>query len=144
MLSIGALVTSVGAVIGAFIAVITGLLAKPLIPRGTQAEIVGGSHETLGYVLLACTMAFAAMKLWHYFRNDDRVLTPLMAVGLAGIVVAFITAHEGGELVYTHGVGVRKTPPENPLKDYPYGTAPWKEQLDATDSLDVSDTTNIP
>lgn len=134
VMSIGALVASVGAVIGAFVAVVTGLFAKPIVPRGTQAEIVAGSHETMGYIMLACTIAFAAMKLWYYFRDDKRVLTPLIAVGLVGIVVTIITAHEGGELVFTHGVGVQDEPPPNPLEGYPYGTAPWKEKLEAVDS----------
>ncbi len=143
LLSVGSLVASVAAALGAFAAVVTGLFAKQIVPRGTQAEIVAGSHETMGYVMLACAIAFVSMKLWQYYRNDDRVLTPLIAVGLVGVVVTVITAHEGGQLVYTHGVGVEQTPPEDVLKNYPYGSAPWKESaLDDSKSSDSASDSN--
>ena len=56
-MSIGALVASVGAVLGAFAAVVTGLLAKGVVPPGSQAQIVAGSHQTMGYIMLGCAIA---------------------------------------------------------------------------------------
>ncbi len=141
LLSVCALVASIGAVLGAIAAVVTGLFAKGIVPKGSQAQIVVGSHETMGFIMLACAVAFTALKLWCYFREDDRVLTPLIAVGLVGVVVTIITAHEGGQLVFDYGVGVQKAPPVNPLKAYPYGSESVKKKFEAVDS---SGTGNSP
>lgn len=112
-----ALVNSVLAAVTVLLAVITGLLAMPLISVGSEAESVAQSHETLGYLTLAATIAFMAVKLLSHSRGTNRYRVTLIGIGLAGIVITLLTAHEGGELVYRHGIGVNRSfTEESPLQ----------------------------
>lgn len=120
LFSIAALVNGVAAAITAFAAVVTGLLAKTLVTKG-PAVFVLESHETMGYLVLATSLGFAVIKLYSYLKDTDKYLTSSIALGLLGVVFTVIAGHEGGELVYQHGVGVNKTP-QTQLNQYPYGT----------------------
>lgn len=131
-LGIAALINGCFAAITAFAAVITGLLAKPLVKHG-PAVFVLESHETMGYLVLATALAFAATKLYSHFKQTDKYLTAAIAVGLLGVVFTVIAAHEGGELVYQHGVGV-STAPQKQLNQYPYGKPLTVEPDSSVDS----------
>ncbi len=106
LLSNTALLTACVAAIGAIFAVTTGLLAKSIVPASGQAHMALQSHETLGYLVLAASLTFTALKVASYLLKTDRLLTAQLSVGFAGVVIAFMAAYEGGELVYKHGVGV--------------------------------------
>jgi uncharacterized membrane protein len=106
LLSNTALLTACVAAMGAIIAVTTGLLAEGIVPAFGEARVALESHETLGYLVLATSLTFAALKVASYLLKTDRLLTTQLSVGFAGVVIAFMAAYEGGELVYKHGVGV--------------------------------------
>jgi uncharacterized membrane protein len=101
-----ALLTTCVATSGAIFAVITGLLAKSIVPASGEAQMALESHETLGYLVLASSLAFTALKGASYLLKTDRLLTAQLLVGFAGVVITFMAANEGGELVYRHGVGM--------------------------------------
>lgn len=131
-LSLAALINGCAAAITAFAAVITGLLAKTLVKSG-PAVFVLESHETMGYLVLVTALAFAGAKLFSHQKQTDKYLTTGIAIGLLGVVFTIIAAHEGGELVYQHGIGVNRTP-QTQLNQYPYGKPLTAEPDSSTDS----------
>lgn len=132
LFSTAAMVNGLGAAITASAAVITGLFAKSLVSRG-PAVFVLESHETMGYLVLVAALAFAAIKVYSHLRQTDKYLTAGIAIGLLGVVFTIIAGHEGGELVYQHGIGVNKTP-QKTMTQYPYGTPLTAEPDSAGDS----------
>ena len=62
--------------------------------------------------MLACTLAFAAIKIWLHLTGKHKLSETLIGIGLIGVLLLLLTAHEGGELVYEHGVGVDPGPGE--------------------------------
>jgi uncharacterized membrane protein len=102
------LVTSVGAALFAIAAVITGLIAALKVPDIGEVHQVAESHETFGFGVLAATLLFAGIKLWSNFSGKQKGAEALVAIGLIGILLVILTAHEGGQLVREYGVGVEK------------------------------------
>ncbi len=101
-----ALIIAIAAAVGALLAVVTGLLASNTVPAISETRLAFESHATLGYLVLASALAFAALKLAGRLLNTDRFLMAQIIVGVAGVILTFMAAREGGELVYRHGVGV--------------------------------------
>ncbi len=132
LLSFAALINGAVAAFAALAAVITGLMAKPLVKSG-PAVFVLESHETMGYLVLATAVAFAATKIYSYLKQTDKYLTTAIAIGLLGVVFTIVAAHEGGELVYQHGVGINKAP-QKQLNQYPYGKPLTADPDSAVDS----------
>ncbi|MFH2056273.1 MAG: DUF2231 domain-containing protein [bacterium] len=104
-----ALLTSIGAAGFCVLAVISGLIAKTATPLAGEIHQVVESHETFGYGVLACTLVFAALKSWSYVTGRRKFAETLIGVGLIGLLLLVLTSHEGGELVYEHGVGVKQS-----------------------------------
>lgn len=104
-----ALLTSLGAAGFCVLAVISGLVAKSGAPAAGEVHQVIESHETFGYGVLACTLAFAALKSWAFATGKTKFNETLIGIGLIGLLLVVLTAHEGGELVYRHGVGVSQS-----------------------------------
>lgn len=107
LLSNTALLTACVAAIGAILAIVTGLSAKSIVPVAGEVRIALESHETLGYLVLITSLTFAALKVASYRLKTDRLQIAQLFVGFAGVVIAFMAAYEGGELVYKHGIGAR-------------------------------------
>lgn len=128
-LGIVALINGIVAALAAFAAVVTGLFAKSLVVSG-PAVFVAESHETMGYLVLITSLAFAGIKLYAHLKQTDKLLTTAIAVGLLGIVFTIVAAHEGGELVYKYGIGVDKTQHKQ-AGQYPYGK-PLTAEPDST------------
>jgi uncharacterized membrane protein len=106
LLSTTALLTACIAAVGTILAVTTGLLARSIVPVSGEVQLALESHETLGYLVLAASLTFTALKVASYLLRTDRLLTAILAVGFAGVIITFMAAYEGGELVYKHGVGL--------------------------------------
>lgn len=100
-----ALLTSIGAAGFAVLAVISGLIAKAGAPGGDEIAQMIDSHETFGYGVLACALVFAVLKTWSFLAGKQKFNEALIGVGLLGLLLIVLTAHEGGQLVYEHGVG---------------------------------------
>lgn len=101
-----ALITAIGAMLGAIAAVGTGLLAESIVPDDAAARAVLESHETLAFFVLGSTIVFVGLKLLTRRLRTERFRIAQLIIGLIGVVFVVLTAHEGGELVFNHAVGV--------------------------------------
>lgn len=92
----------VAGVIGALVAAPFGAIDWLAIPHGTRARRIGALH---GSGNLVVTLLFAASA---WVRSSVQTDPPSMAVALsiAGLALAAVTAWLGGELVARLGVGV--------------------------------------
>jgi uncharacterized membrane protein len=87
---------------GAWAALGLGLLAERTAPHVPPAWETLNRHQTLGWWTVAL---FTVLSLWHW-RAKERWRTAFLALWLAACGVLLATARQGGELVYTHGMGV--------------------------------------
>ncbi len=132
LLNFVALVNGIVAACAAFAAVVTGLFAKTLVTSG-PAVFVLESHETMGYLVLATSLAFVGTKIYSHLKQTEKYLTTAIAIGLLGLVFTIVAAHEGGELVYKYGVGVDRTQHKQ-MNQYPYGKPLTSEPDSSRDS----------
>ena len=114
-----ALVNSTLAAVAGIAAVITGLLASQIVPATGDVRTVMESHRTMGYLVLASASAFASLKFYAHYKQTDRYLITQIGIGLLGIVITLLAAHEGGQLVYRHRVGVQAVEKQKSIRSYP-------------------------
>jgi uncharacterized membrane protein len=93
-------------VVGAGLAVISGLQAEKLIAHGDAVHRVMQTHELLGLISLG---TFGVLALWRLAREKrmgarERGLAVILSLGGVGFVVA--TGIYGGRLVFEHAAGV--------------------------------------
>jgi uncharacterized membrane protein len=79
-----------------------GLLAEKTAPHVPPAWQTLNRHETLAYWTVGL---FTALSLWRW-RLGRKAETLFLAAWLAACGVLLATGYEGGELVFTHGMGV--------------------------------------
>jgi uncharacterized membrane protein len=97
----------------------SGWVAEQTVAPVAAAHEVLEKHEKAGYV----TAGFAAVLLsWRVATGRrggprPRWIFTVALLALAALVA--FTAHEGGELVYEHGVGTSITAPDGPLAEDP-------------------------
>jgi uncharacterized membrane protein len=98
--------------LGAAAAVVSGNADATLFRQGGMAADIQ-DHEDLGTVTFLLFLlvvlgrlpgilrpAVAAKRMWLW-----------VLIGSAGLVLLYFTSYHGGELVYTHGVGVSESAP---------------------------------
>ncbi len=91
-----------GGTLGAWAALGLGLLAENTAPHVPSAWEVLEAHETLAFWAAGL---FTGLSLWRWRWREKWPLVFLGAWVLCiGVLVA--TAYKGGELVFTHGMGV--------------------------------------
>jgi uncharacterized membrane protein len=97
----------------------SGWLAEQTVAPVAAAHEELEKHEKFGYVTLGVAAALVFWRVATGRRGGPRPrwLYTLTLLALAGLVA--LTAHEGGELVYQHGVGTRITAPGGPLAEDP-------------------------
>jgi uncharacterized membrane protein len=94
--------------IGLAATVISGLFAKAGVSIPEAAQSTFESHEQMAFLVTVLAMA---LLLW---RVSCRMLLPLKMRGLylfafgATVIIMWIGAWYGGELIYTFGVGVQQ------------------------------------
>lgn len=95
---LGTLVT--GLTVGA------GMIAYGSAPQGDDAQYTKLVHSWAAYATAALFVALAALAAWKPPAAPARPSWPFLA-GLALALIALsVTGYLGGELVFTHGVGV--------------------------------------
>ena len=101
----------------------TGWLAAGTAAPVAAAREALGEHRLLTFLATGAAAALAGWRLATARRGGPRprVLFTAALLGLAGLL--FAAAHEGGELVYEHGVGTRLTAPGGPLAEPDSGAA---------------------
>jgi len=87
--------------VGALVAAPFGLIDWMHVPSGTRAKRIGALH---GGGNLVVTLLFAAS--WLLRTSDGTVPSLALALSIAGLLLALVTAWLGGELVSRLGVGV--------------------------------------
>jgi uncharacterized membrane protein len=93
-------------VLGAALAVISGLQAEDHIDHGEAVHQLMGTHEDLALITLG---VFAVLAVWRLVREKrmasvERAVVVALSVGGAGLVVA--TGFYGGKMVFEHAAGV--------------------------------------
>ena len=86
--------------------VVTGILAENSINHPPGSTVAIGRHESAGLLVLGVFVVALFWKAWDRGRVRESA-RPLYAIWLlAAVVLVIVTAWLGGDLVYTHGVGV--------------------------------------
>ena len=98
-------------------AVISGFFAAQTVARVAAAEHALGEHQTFGYVTLAVAAILSAWSIvaWRRSGRSPRPAAGWAIGNLALLVLLFLAAKEGGELVHEYGVGTTLTGPHGPL-----------------------------
>lgn len=98
---IGALVTAL--TVGA------GMIAFGAAPHPDDIEYLMKTHATLAYCTFGLFAILAAVSAWQGRRADAAVPTPWFLAGLVLALAALsVTGYFGGELVFSHAVGVEE------------------------------------
>jgi uncharacterized membrane protein len=108
--------TLLAGVIGAGTAVLSGLQAEEHIAHGDAVHRVMETHEQLALFSLGL---FGAIALWRIVREKrmggmERGL--LVAISVAGVVLVYATAVQGGRLVFDHAAGISDQVLQNELQ----------------------------
>jgi uncharacterized membrane protein len=88
------------------ISLISGLFAEDGIQFSQQAQEVLEEHENLAYTLVTGIFGLTA---WYAARRkimqkSEEILYGVVLISM--LMLTFLTAQHGGQLVYRHGIGV--------------------------------------
>jgi uncharacterized membrane protein len=89
--------------VAAWAAMGLGLLAENTAPHVPPAWQTLNLHRTLGYWAVGSFSALSILR-WRLGRRWERLF---LFLWLAACGVLLATAYQGGELVFTHGMGVK-------------------------------------
>lgn len=103
-----ATIVAVFAALGAITAVITGLLAADSVWHPEAAHELVETHETVGFVFLGLVIILAVFRLAAGDRIHGRFKWIGFFIALAASGVVAYGSYLGGEMVYTHGAGVKQ------------------------------------
>ena len=98
-----------------------GRAAEALSELSPAAESALADHEGLALVALIAIAVSTVARLWvSWLARDDRRISigifrlTAIPLALAAVAVLALTADRGGNLVYTHGLGVSTEQPLEP------------------------------
>ena len=97
----------VAGTLGLLTAVVTGLLARETVVIPVAAYDTFENHEQIAFIV---TAVFAALLLWRIASRThlpQRYKILFLVLFLFGLVLMWLGAWFGGEMVYRFGVGVR-------------------------------------
>ena len=105
--------------LAAAFAAASGWIAEQTVAPVAAAHEVLEHHRMAGYLTLGLAAAQIAWRIATGRRGGPRPrwLFAVALLGLAGLVA--FAAHQGGQLVYQHGVGTAITAPGGPLAEDP-------------------------
>ncbi|HEU5154872.1 MAG TPA: DUF2231 domain-containing protein [Gemmatimonadales bacterium] len=108
-------------VIGAGLAVLSGLGAEDRIAHGEAVHEIMEEHEELAFIT---TGIFAVVALWRLWRErvmsrGERMAALCLALVGSGFLVS--TAQHGGELVFDHAAGIKTPALEEEIKSRAMG-----------------------
>jgi uncharacterized membrane protein len=113
--------TLMAGVIGAGLAVLSGLGAEDKIAHGETVHEIMEEHEELAFIT---TGIFAVVAIWRLWRErvmsrGERMAALLLALVGSGFLVS--TGKHGGELVFDHAAGTTTPALEEELKSRAMG-----------------------
>ena len=100
--------TQLAGTLGVISAVTTGLLAEKSVVIPAAARGSFESHEQIGFVVIS---VFAALLLWRIASRThipERHRMAFLALFLGGLILIWVGAWYGGEMVYRFGVGIQQ------------------------------------
>ena len=108
-------------VIGAGLAVLSGLGAEDRIAHGEAVHEIMEEHEELAYIT---TGIFAVVALWRLLRErvmsrGERMAALCLALVGSGFLVS--TGQHGGEMVFEHAAGIKTPALEEEIKSRAMG-----------------------
>ena len=108
-------------VIGAGLAVLSGLGAEDRIAHGDAVHEIMEEHEELAYIT---TGIFAVVALWRLWRErvmsrGERMAALCLALVGSGFLVS--TGQHGGEMVFDHAAGMKTPALEEEIKSRAMG-----------------------
>jgi uncharacterized membrane protein len=113
--------TLIAGVVGAGLAVLSGLGAEDRIAHGDAVHEIMEEHEELAYIT---TGIFAVVALWRLVRErtmsqGERIAALVLSLVGAGFLIS--TGKHGGDLVFQHAAGVPTPALEAELKSRAMG-----------------------
>ncbi|HSE67773.1 MAG TPA: DUF2231 domain-containing protein [Gemmatimonadales bacterium] len=113
--------TLIAGVIGAGLAVLSGLGAEDRIAHGEAVHEIMEEHEELAFIT---TGIFAVVALWRLWRErvmsrGERMAALCLALVGSGFLVS--TGQHGGELVFDHAAGIKTPALEEEIKSRAMG-----------------------
>ncbi len=90
-----------------FPTVVTGYIASYSVPVPPTVEPRLNLHELNGWLVVALFVGLLFWKAWHRGQLPPRQRRLYALALLVGVVLVAYSAFLGGELVYTHGIGVQ-------------------------------------
>lgn len=120
-LRIAAYWTLMAGVIGAGLAVLSGLGAEDRIAHGEAVHEIMEEHEELAFIT---TGIFAVVALWRLWRErvmsrGERMAALCLALIGSGFLVS--TGQHGGEMVFDHAAGIKTPALEEEIKSRAMG-----------------------
>ena len=94
------------ATIAAVPTIITGLLAESSLPHTDEAHRLMEIHETLGFIVLGTMVILLVWRSLNRGSLPARLTGIFLLLGVIGVGVITTGGYYGGEMVYTHGMGV--------------------------------------
>ena len=101
-------IISVFAALGAIAAVTTGLLAEDSAWLSETAHEIMETHEMFGFIFLGLIIVTAIFRLAIGDKIYDRFKWIGLILALVGSSIVSYGGYLGGEMVYTHGAGVKE------------------------------------
>ena len=96
------------AALGAAAAVISGSLAENSVWHPGAAHELLETHEIVGYVFLGIMVVFAIFRFAVGEKIYGRAGWIAVLIGVVTAAIVSYGGYLGGEIVYTHGTGVRE------------------------------------
>ncbi|NOZ61029.1 MAG: DUF2231 domain-containing protein [Calditrichaeota bacterium] len=87
--------------------VIFGVIAESRAPHTDAGHELVKTHETIGFIVLGIILVLAIWRLILKGKLPVKGVAVYFAISIIGILLMFTGAYYGGEMVYTHGYGVK-------------------------------------
>ncbi len=99
----------IGGGVAVIATVIFGVIAESRAPHTDAGHALIETHETIGFIVLGIILVLA---IWRFFLKGKlpvKGLAIYFVIAILGVFLMFVGAYYGGEMVYTHGYGVKAT-----------------------------------
>lgn len=92
--------------------VIFGVIAESRAPHTAAGHELIEIHETIGFIVLGIILVLAIWRFILKGKLPIKGLAVYFVISVLGVFLMFAGAYYGGEMVYSHGYGVKTTAAE--------------------------------
>jgi uncharacterized membrane protein len=100
-------IISVFALLGAVAAVITGLIAEDSVWHAEAAHEILGDHKAAGLIFLGFSVLYTIFRFIYSKKINEGLGWLSLLLVIFGCSIVTRVGYLGGQLVYTHGTGVK-------------------------------------